>query len=284
MAPAPGQSAFATLLAGMAVRVDARKGRSLVVTTRGPVRITGVIPERSVGLCAGKQAPVRLKPGEDPVGHVPAGWCFRVLRETPDDVVMSDATFGLTFHIAHRYLTDRIEWRRRFNPIRAGFGKYRIQPQPMPRKRKQAPYFTVPQGEWRMRAVYEEGDFAQIEILGEVVILQGWERSTNLYKDLFRKRDDVELARKALAEKRRKNDRRAWFELRRKSPVRLSAGGKTVGEIDAGVRVTVNRRSGPWSQLRIEPNDRFGRPVHRMDARIWVRSELLTPSKSAFEE
>lgn len=282
----PTTPPFATLMLGQAVDlVGAAAGPHQRVRTRGPVRIEGLVPIRALGICATAQAPVRLSSDGDSVGWVPRGRCFRILRQSGDDVVMADQTWGLSFHVEHRFLGTDVPPARRFDPVVAGFVDYRIQPQPMRQRPGAEPYYTVAQGEWPMRSTHEEGEQAFIEILGAEVVLQGWERTTNLYADLFRRRDEIELARQRLARDQRPDaDPRRWFTLRRKLQAFLQPARDAVGEIDAGVIVTVNRRTGRWQQVRVEERDREGKPMHTMSALLWVDgTDALEPVSSAFD-
>ena len=271
-----GGPPIAALLEGMPVHILDQKGPKLRVRTRGPVRIEGLIPKRAVGLCVDDRAPARLSAEADPVGYVPKGWCFRVLTEMDEHVRAADPTFGLTVLVEHKNLTDQVDWKRRWNPTMAGLVKYRIQPQEMRQKPNGNAYFTVPQGEWPMRAVHEEGDQALVEILGSFVVLQGWERTTNLYQDLFRNKDEVERARALLLEKSQPRlDPRTWFTTRRKAPLFVGPGRDEAGEIAPDVEVTVNRRTGKWAQIRIEPKGRRGVDAHRMQAKLWIEQKVL---------
>ncbi len=280
---AKGKPAHATLLIGQAVDVLAKVGVDLRVRTRGPVRIEGLIPARQAGICAAKQAPVRLTPSGDPVGYVPKGWCFRILKELEDDVRLVDPTWGLIFLAETRNLGADVDYARRMDPILAGFVDYRIQPQPMPVKPGAKPFFTVPQGEWPMRSTHEEGGHAFIEILGEVVVLQGWELTTSLYADLFRTKDTVELARRRLAQNQPVKDPRKWYELTKKSTLFQAPGRGPCGEIDRGVAVTLGRRSGNWHQLRIEEKGRDSKPLRRLTANLWVQGAVLREKRQAFD-
>ncbi|MFT7621416.1 MAG: hypothetical protein ACI9WU_000579, partial [Myxococcota bacterium] len=141
---------FATLLEGQSVDVLKVIGARTRVRTRGPIQIEGWVPSRQLGLCALKQAPARLDPKTDPIGYVPAGWCFRTLDETDTAVRFADSQFGLTVTVERRFLGAGMNPRQRFKPLLAGFTPYRIEPQPMRRAPGQTPYFTVPQAEWSM--------------------------------------------------------------------------------------------------------------------------------------
>ena len=277
-------SGFATLLPGMPVTRLKTDGHRVHVETRGPVQIKGWIPKRSVGLCASAQAPVSLTRGGNAIGFLPRGWCFRVQKQEEESVAMVDAGFGLTLWLEDRWLTDLPKRNKRFDAFIAGFGAYRIGAQPMRASATGETYFTVPAGEYKMRAPITEGDHAFIELLGEAVVLQGWERTTNLYADLFRKRSDVERAQKSLHENRRTGgkDSRQWFEVSKDASLYAEAGKLPVGKLMRGQHVTVNRRSGQWIQIRLESHNRRHKEIRPLDARLWIPTGSVRAIKNPF--
>ncbi len=275
---------YATLFAGQAVDVVKTVGGKTRVRTRGAIRIEGWVPSRQLGICAREQAPARLRPDADPIGYVPAAWCFRILDERGEYTRMADPGFGLTVLVETRFLTAEPDPRKRFEPILGGFVDYRIQPQPMRRTPTEAPYYTVAQGEWPMRSTHEEGEQAFIEVLGTWLVLQGWERTTSLYKDLFEPKDEVELARRRLAERRRPGaDPRPWFRLKKGTKLFAEPGRQPVGDADTGVFCTVNRTSGPWRQIRLE-RDKDGRSIRFLETTLWIHGDILDRVRSAFDQ
>jgi len=279
----PTQGAgFAELLAGVSVDVLQTNGARVTVRTRGSIRLEGVVQTQVIGICAREAAPVRITQQGPTVGYVPKGWCFSILRVLENDVQLIDRQFGRPFLVAHRFLVG--ESSQRFDPIIGGFESYRLRAQPLATLVGATPYFQVPQGEWRIRATHEEDGHAHIEILGETVVLQGWERVTNLYADLFKERDPVLLARERLNQSARPGtDPRPWFAIRQTTTLHRRPGQPPVGQIDADRTVTVNRRHNGWSQIRLEERSRRGQPVGRILARLWVRDEYLRPLESAFD-
>ena len=116
------------------------------------------------------------------------------------------------------------------------------------------------------------------------MVLQGWEETTNLYADLFRKKDDIDLARARLAsQKPAGKDLRQWFTLKRSAKLFFAPSRGQAGDIAEGAQVTVNRKTGRWRQLRLEVNDRAGKPLRRLKTNLWVEGDVLREIKSAFD-
>lgn len=284
MPVADGRAPFATLHAGQPVEVLTTSGTKWRVRTLGAAQVTGVVPKRQLGICTAEQAPARLTRGADPVGFVPRGWCFRFIEEKGEEVRLVDGKWGLTFWVETRYLTAQVDWKKRMDPAIEGFVAYRLRAQPMRTAPAETPYFTVPAAEHLARTVHEEGEFALIEVVGEVVVLQGWEQVTNLYQDLFRTKDDIERARRALLARRPAGkDPRPWFKLKRTVKVHHAPARQLAGQLTAGSQVTIGRRSGRWAQVRLETKDRRGKPLYRLEAQLWVPADALDPIRSAFD-
>ena len=280
LAHAAGEAPYATLLDGQPLHVVADRAGTLEVETRGPLRIRGVVPARTTGVCVADTAPVRLSQDGDAVGYLPRGWCFGPLAVRGDDLQFADRTFALTFFVSQRLLTGDTDWARRFDPVVNGFTTYRVREGqlPLPLKSGASPYWTVPGGEWPLRSPFEEGDQALIEVLGELVVLKGWVKATTVHEDIFTEKDRVERTRERLTDLQRPGpDPRGWFRLKEKTVVSPRPAAAPVGEADRGTAVTVNRRDGRFAQVRFEPDYIGRRSGLRVIALLWVPESALEP-------